>query len=171
MNEKELTTARNKYKNFVEEKRKLEELKQSLLASTNIKDCETDIEFLNNMIDLNNKLNIINRSFSSIARNTKNSNKIFVSMGIYPAVNFLTKKDTKKKYMVYRDLETCKFKYIKSSKSQKFEDKNKIIYLDDNVTNDSYFYLKNFNELRAYFFGQLVDNSQEEVIKQLVKEK
>ena len=73
--------------------------------------------------------------------------------------------------MVYRDLETCKFKYIKSSKSQKFEDKNKIIYLDDNVTNDSYFYLKNFNELRAYFFGQLVDNSQEEVIKQLVKEK
>ena len=104
------------------------------------------------------KESIINESYSSFAKTTKNSNNIMVFMG-----EIL---EGSRRYFEYRDLETIDTVFISESDNDEFKRNNKIIYIElkSKEENDEEFF-----RLRKKFFVNIHDFGQDDAVEKVVK--
>lgn len=117
---------------------------------------------------------MVQKSFQTVAANTKNSNKIYVYMGGEEFNLFVFDfyfNNTNPEYYCYRDLETMEYIRITLDECEKFEQQNKIIKFNSRNFEKQEDYEKEFIKLRTEFLGMLLQEPQEDVVKRFVMKK
>ena len=122
----------------------------------------------------------IKEAFNMIALNTEECANIYIFIGYYSNSNIvenkisssIAKTNPYSKYKYYVNIETCEIKCISIKNSLEFEEKNKIIFLDnEEVYHSKMFYKNKFNEIRNEYFQELTKKPQEEAVKKFIKQK
>jgi len=122
-----------------------------------------------------NENELIHQTFGLIPNTTTSSNRILVYMGAYKTNEILGIRLTELKdsdYVMYKDLETCESLILEKPYSLlKFSKHDKLISLNDDKFESVSDYLIAFRQLRNQLLKELLVKPQEEVVKQIVKEK
>ena len=119
---------------------------------------------------------------NDIAKNTKNSNKIYVNMGIYITPNGGTisysNPQSFKTIRVFIDLETLEVIEIPKGEDEEFFKNNKIIHLHSGFSYFGLGHKKTWERystalmiLRNIFLKELIKNSQEETVDKFLNDK
>lgn len=181
MNNDEIALARQKYNDLKLKQQEYKQMRQRILE---LEQNPIVQEYLN-LVELvkeqsKNKRfedhEMISNAFEELALNTNDSNNILVYMGAYKS-NVLVpklveiKNDYNADYILYRDLETCRFFKVDIHNKKMFEKENNVIFLDDTNFSSHLDYFDGFGKLTSMFFKELLVKPQEEVVKQLVKKK
>lgn len=182
MNEKELELARKGYTELMQQREK--ELKEKEIKLESLEENPIVSEYKRISYDVSDegkrasKNSVLEKSFGVIAQNTKRNDNIYVFIGYYGIANTdsfavpLSVNNPHVRYNYYVNLETLGIKKVDKEKNEIFEKQNIIIYLDEpSVYHHIGFYRKKFNELRNMYFEHLIDKSQEEAIKQIIKKR
>lgn len=180
MNNTEIALARQKYNDLKLKQQEYKQMKQRILE---LEQNPIVQEYLN-LVDLvkeqaENKRfeehEMISNAFEELALSTNDSNNILVYMGAYKYTVLVpilvkTKNDyNDADYVLYRDLETCRFFKVNIHNKKMFEKESNVIFLDDTNFTSHLDYLNGFKKLTSMFFKELLVKPQEEVVKQFVK--
>jgi len=177
MNKIIIEKARNKYIELVKAKAELEEVKKILLMekqTDKIKKCLGVIEREESKIPSEDE--ILRYSFYNVEEEELTCN-IYVFIGYYGAAspNHLAPLSEKNPHVRYKycvNLETTDIVVVEINKTSEFEKDNIVLYLDDPKNYHHIgFYREKLNELRNKYFEYLVNNSQKEAIKQIIKKR
>jgi len=181
VNSEEIQLARNKYNELMEQRKK--ELKEKEDKIIILKQDEKVAEYVKLSYDVSeegkkaSKNNILEKSFGEIAKNTEKNDNIYVFIGYYGAAspNHLAPLSEKNPHVRYKycvNLETTDIVVVEINKTSEFEKDNIVLYLDDPKNYHHIgFYREKLNELRNKYFEYLVNNSQKEAIKQIIKKR
>ena len=152
MTEREIILAKRKYNEIIE-------------------DGEIEKDFYSKC-GTNSKFGASYQAFNEIARKTEKSNEVLVCMGGYyfdysigiarfaEANNYT--------FVIYKDLETGTLYKVDREDKLAFTIEHRVVHLKvENPSIESY--KKAYEDLRACFFAELVDNSQKHAVKKIVK--
>ena len=182
MTDEEIKQARENYNKLLVEKEELEKMKKRITELETTSLVKEYIELCKLTTSVESKKIDVEVAFDDIAKNTKDSNRIFVYMGSYfYNISYETHKidGSKPGYPLllfwYKDLETLKEHYKKNENRDSFEKNHNVIYLIDEKNN--YGHSKEtelkmeerFQKLREQFFKELLTKPQDEVVKQFVR--
>ena len=172
MNEAELERARKNYNKQIKlnEKKLLkhEEVKE-LLNDSNVKRYIELQKYLN--YSEPTKIDMAEDAFGYVKISRESSNNILVYVGSYNDGGDILLMDNEEiGEKSFWDLETTEIYNIPINDCGEFEKNNFIIYMPEFVrTREEYD--KGYFKLRRYFFSELIDKPQEEVVKALKKRK
>lgn len=181
MNEKELKLARNKYNELM--KQNQEETKEKENKIKVLKEDSKVNEYIELSYDVSeegqksSKNRILEKSFGEIAKETEKNDNIYVFVGYYglSSQNYLvplSEKNPHARYLYFVNLETTDIVAIQKEKTEYFFSSNVVLYLDDpKKYHHVSFYREKFNDLRNKYFSYLVEDTQKEAIKQIIKKR
>ena len=125
-----------------------------------------DVDYTTNY----DKEKIVDVAFENIAKNTIDSNKIYVFMGFFDRAENITVEKEKISYALFSNLETLDTVTVPYKEYSHFVENNKVIK-DENVYKERYkgYYQYRLSKIRKEFFNNLIDNNQEEAIQKILK--
>ena len=179
MDTKEIDAARKRYSEILKEKQQLENIKNRIIEleqDSNVREYINLVNLINKENRPFNEESMAYEAFYDISKKTKYSNQIFVYMGayqisVYNMTQLVYEKDAD--YISYEDLETGLRCNIDPCEKSKFENNHKVIYLNKSIINpmtcSGDYYKEGITKLRGMFFKRLLNQTQDEIIKQLVK--
>lgn len=170
MNAEELNQARQNFLDNLEQHKEILELKReaiSLLENPFVQRFLELQEYIK--VDTSTEKQLIEQAFRDIAFKTYDSNQIMVFVGTYASDNSLISENAMDaEYNKYLDLETQELYKVCTNKVKDFEKDYLVVYIP-NLSLNPRKYMENYFKLKEYFFGELMNNPQNIVIKKLQK--
>lgn len=175
MTEKELEKARQYYKNYQEEKQKIQSKKDELEKLKKTKEVIRYLELLEYENErIYTEEEILDLSFFCSAFETTSNKNIYVYKGSYTSNTIPPKfiPDTTKSshyYNEYTNIETGHTVHIGNHSIKEFEKNNIIIKIvdEDNVTRNQDFYKNLYDIIKREYYKLLIEKSQEKVIEEI----